>query len=42
MTNEDMTAGARADLRNQAVKLGGDSMGRYKMLTSCTQAQPYL
>ena len=26
MSNEDMTAGARADLRNQAVKLGGNSV----------------
>ena len=26
MSNWDMTAGARADLRNQAVKLGGNSV----------------
>jgi len=26
MSNYDMTAGARADLRNQAVKLGGNSI----------------
>ncbi len=26
MSNRDMTAGARADLRNQAVKLGGNSV----------------
>jgi len=26
MSNRDMTAGSRADLRNQAVKLGGNSV----------------
>lgn len=26
MSNEDMTAGARASLRNQAVKMGGNSV----------------
>lgn len=26
MSNRDMTAGARADLRNQAVRLGGNSV----------------
>ena len=26
MSNKDMTAGARADLRNQAIKLGGNSV----------------